>query len=94
MTRFRHQVFTDTHLRHMEEITQVVYEDFECELVQFNGEHNHVHLLVNFAPKAAVTKLVNFLKGVSFRRPCQEFDDPKRHQSFVRQYIEQQTPPA
>ena len=40
---------------------------------------NHVHLLVNFPPKVAVTKLVNSLKGVSSRRLRQEFPDLVRH---------------
>jgi putative transposase len=52
----------------MEEVMWAVCADFECELVEFNGEDDHVHLLVNFPPKAAVTKLVNSLKGVSSRR--------------------------
>lgn len=56
-----------------------VCTDFECELVEFNGEDNHVHLLVNFPPKVAVTKLVNSLKGVSSRRLRQEFPDLVRH---------------
>ncbi|MFC7266907.1 IS200/IS605 family transposase, partial [Streptomyces lutosisoli] len=56
-----------------------VCADFECELVEFNGEDNHVHLLVNFPPKVAVTKLVNSLKGVSSRRLRQEFPDLVRH---------------
>ncbi len=43
--------------------------------MEFNGEDNHVHLLVNFPPKVAVTKLVNSLKGVSSRRLRQEFPD-------------------
>ena len=45
-----------------------VCEDFETELVEFNGEADHVHLLVNFPPKVAVAKLVNSLKGVSSRK--------------------------
>lgn len=68
VTKFRHKVFTDAHLRRMEEIMRSVCTDFECDLVEFNGEDNHVHLLVNFPPKVAVTKLVNSLKGVSSRR--------------------------
>ncbi|WP_406054527.1 transposase [Streptomyces sp. NBC_01077] len=40
----------------MEEITRAVCADFECELVEFNGENNHVHLLVNFPPKVAPLK--------------------------------------
>jgi putative transposase len=68
VTKFRHRVFTDAHLRRMEEVMQSVCTDFDCELVEFNGENNHVHLLVNFPPKITVTKLVNSLKGVSSRR--------------------------
>jgi putative transposase len=56
-----------------------VCTDFECDLVEFNGKDNHIHLLVNFPPKVAVTKLVNSLKGVSSRRLRQEFPDLARH---------------
>ena len=56
-----------------------VCADFETELMEFNGENNHVHLLVNFPPKVALAKLVNSLKGVSSRRLRQEFPDLRRH---------------
>lgn len=56
-----------------------VCSDFECELVEFNGEPEHVHLLVNFPPKVAVSKLVNSLKGVSSRRLRQEFPELQKH---------------
>ena len=75
MTKFRHKVFADRHLARMEEIMRAVCADFETELVEFNGENNHVHLLVNFPPKVALSKLVNSLKGVSSRRMRQEFPD-------------------
>ena len=39
--------------------------DFESELVEFDGEDDHVHLLVNYPPKVSVSNLVNSLKGVS-----------------------------
>jgi putative transposase len=38
-----------------------------------------VHLLVNFPPKVATSKLVNSLKGVSSRRLRHEFPDLVRH---------------
>jgi REP element-mobilizing transposase RayT len=47
VTKFRHKVFGDRHLTRPEEIMQAVCADFECELVEFNGEGEHVHLLVN-----------------------------------------------
>lgn len=41
--------------------------DFEAELIEFDGEDDHVHLLVNYPPKVAISNLVNSLKGVSSR---------------------------
>ncbi|OEV05147.1 IS200/IS605 family transposase [Streptomyces oceani] len=79
VTKYRHNVFADRHLDRCEEIMRNVCADFETELVEFNGETNHVHLLVNFPPKVAVSKLVNSLKGVSSRRLRQEFPDLVQH---------------
>ena len=79
VTKFRHKVFADRHLTRMEAIMRDVCADFEAELVEFNGDNNHVHLLVNFPPKMAVARLVNSLKGVSSRRLRQEFPDLERH---------------
>lgn len=79
VTKYRHKVFADAHLKRMEEIMRAVCADFECELVEFNGENNHVHLLVNFPPKIALSKLVNSLKGVSSRRLRQEYPELVRH---------------
>ena len=44
-----------------------VCEDFGARLIELDGEHDHVHLLVNFPPRFALSKLVNSLKGVSSR---------------------------
>lgn len=79
VTKYRHPVFTGAHLVRLEEIMRAVCADFECELAEFNGEDNHVHLLVDFPPKVAVSRLVNSLKGVSSRRLRQEFPELVRH---------------
>ncbi len=42
-----------------------VCEDFEATLDEANYEVDHAHLLVSYAPKVAVSRLVNSLKGVS-----------------------------
>jgi putative transposase len=54
-------------------------EDFGCKVVEFNGETEHIHLLVNLPPTVALSRLVNSLKGVSSRRLRQEFPDLARH---------------
>ena len=48
-------------------IFTLICEQFEAELIEFDSEHDHVHLLVNYPPKLAISKLVNSLKGVSSR---------------------------
>jgi putative transposase len=67
ITKYRRRVFDKSILEELETIFQKVCKDFECELVEFDGEGEHVHLLVNFPPKVSVSKLVNSLKGVSSR---------------------------
>jgi putative transposase len=65
VTKYRHDVFTKEILDDLHGIFVKVCCDFEAELVEFEGEDDHVHLLVNYPPKVAVSKLVNSLKGVS-----------------------------
>lgn len=46
VTKHRHPVFTDAHLSRLEDIFQAVCADFGCDLVECNGEAEHVNLLV------------------------------------------------
>lgn len=72
-TKRRGKVLTREHLSRLEAIFRDVCSDFEVELREFNGESDHVHLLVNYPPKCRLSELVNSLKGVSSRRLKQEF---------------------
>jgi putative transposase len=58
---------------------RAVCADFDTELVEFNGDSDHVHLLVHYPPKVAISRLINSLKGVSARRLRQEFPTHIRH---------------
>ena len=44
---------------------EAVCRDFGATLVEMNGGDDHMHLLVEYPPKIAVSALVNSLKGVS-----------------------------
>ena len=39
----------------------------DAELKECDGEHDHVHLLIEYPPTVAVSRMVNSLKGVSSR---------------------------
>lgn len=49
-----------------------VYKDFDAVLGGTNGEDDHVHLLVEYPHKVALSTLVNSLKGVSSGRLRQQ----------------------
>ena len=78
-TTYRPGVFSAQHLTRPAEVLTAVRTDFECELVECNGEDDHVRLLITYPPKMALAKLVNSLKGVSARRPRQQFPALERH---------------
>lgn len=80
VTKYRRHVFTKAILADMQSIFAKVCANFEAELVEFDGEDDHVHLLVSYPPKVAVAKLVNSLKGVSSRLLR------KQHPDLVRRY--------
>jgi putative transposase len=67
VTKYRRNVFTKEILDDLRPIFATVCADFDAELVEFDGEDDHVHLLVNYPPKVAISNLVNNLKGVSSR---------------------------
>lgn len=67
VTKYRRGVFAKAILDDLKEIFASVCHDFEAELVEFDGEDDHVHLLVTYPPKIAISALVNSLKGVSSR---------------------------
>lgn len=46
----------------------------DCSLVEFNGEDDHVHLLIELHPSIEPSKLINNLKTVSSRMMKKEFD--------------------
>jgi putative transposase len=75
VTNYRHGVFDDDMLRFCEQVMRKVCKDFEADLREFNGEADHVHLLVNYPPKVSVSALVNSLKGVSARMLRSEYTE-------------------
>ena len=68
VTKYRGKIFAARHLETLEKLFRKVCEDFDVELVEFNGETDHVHLVVNYPPTVQLSRLVNSLKGVSSRK--------------------------
>jgi putative transposase len=72
ITKFRRGVLNADMLTDCEQIMRAVCDDFGAQLREFNGEPDHVHLLIHHPPTIALSRLVNSFKGVSSRRLRQD----------------------
>ncbi|MCC8464517.1 IS200/IS605 family transposase [Photorhabdus bodei] len=67
VTKYKRKIFDQDAIEKLRGYFARVCADFAVELVEMDGEQDHVHLLINYPPKLAVSNLVNSLKGVSSR---------------------------
>lgn len=67
VTKYRRKIFDQNAIEKLRNYFSSVCTDFDVELVEIDGERDHVHLLVNYPPTLSVSNLVNSLKGVSSR---------------------------
>ncbi len=75
VTKYRKKVITTDILKDLENIFSRLCENAKSKLVEFNGESDHVHLLVDISPDIAPAKLVNTLKTISSRMIRKKYAD-------------------
>lgn len=68
VTKYRSSVFDDEGLKLIEESFRVVAKKMNFRVLEFNGEAEHVHALIEYPPKLSISQIVNALKGVASRR--------------------------
>lgn len=73
--KYRRPVFDDAMLTRLEGIYVNLMEKWEGKLIEFNGEADHVHLLIQYNPQTQPSKLINNLKTVSSRYLRKEFPE-------------------
>ncbi len=72
-TKYRRKVLTAPMIDRLHEVFESLLEKWDCKIVEFNGEADHVHLLFQYHPEIQLSKLVNSLKSVSSRKLRQKF---------------------
>lgn len=60
-------------LSRLQEIFRSTLAKWDCELIEFGGESNHIHVLFEAIPSIELSKLVNNLKTVSSRLMRKEY---------------------
>ncbi|UYM17163.1 IS200/IS605 family transposase [Endozoicomonas euniceicola] len=67
-TKYRRKLFDGYMIKQLRESFESACEKLECQLLEMDGEKDHVHLLVAYPPKLAISVMVNNLKSTSSRR--------------------------
>ncbi|NEN91775.1 MAG: IS200/IS605 family transposase [Okeania sp. SIO3H1] len=75
VTKYRKKVINQEMLKRLGEIVDNLCTKWDCKLIEFNGEPDHVHLLFQYYPQLELPKFITNLKSVSSRRLRAEFSE-------------------
>ena len=67
-TKYRRKIFDGMMIQQIREAFESAAEKLEIEIMEMDGEADHVHVLIAYPPKLAISVLVNNLKSISSRR--------------------------
>lgn len=79
VTKYRRKTLTPELLAYLEIVFGQVLAAWRCELLEFGGEPDHVHLLVSIHPALDISVLINNLKTASARRARRQFAEHLAH---------------
>jgi putative transposase len=74
-TKYRRKVIAPPMLERLGEIFEALCQKWGCEVVEFNGESDHIHLLFSYYPQMQLSKFVNNIKTVGSLYIRKEFSE-------------------
>ncbi len=67
VTKYRRKCITTPIIIRLKEIFTELCQKWECSLIEFNGEPDHIHMLLEINPKVGLSIFINNLKTVYSR---------------------------
>lgn len=65
--KYRRKILTEEILSSLKTILLTLAEDMDVKIVEFNGEADHIHVLISCKPTHYIPDIVQRMKGVSSR---------------------------
>jgi putative transposase len=75
VTKYRHRCITDAMMKDIEDICRRLLENKKCDLLEFDGEPDHIHILFDTPPQIQLSSLINNLKTVFSRLIRKKYAD-------------------
>ena len=73
VVKHRRQVFTDEISNRAREIFEYIAPNYKIELIEWNHDRDHVHVLFKGQPKTEMSKFINAYKSASSRLLKKEY---------------------
>ena len=74
-TKYRKKVLTDEMISRCCDMIGDLSQKWDCKVIEFNGEDNHIHLLFQYYPQMQLPKFIGNIKSVTSRKLRQEFPE-------------------
>ncbi|BAY47297.1 transposase IS200-family protein [Scytonema sp. HK-05] len=75
VTHYRRKALNAKMLDRLKEMVEQVSNKMDCQLIEFNGESDHVHILLDFHPRNSIAAVVGSLKSSTTRMLKKEFPE-------------------
>ena len=79
VTKYRRKCIAKPILDRLREIVAQRCKDWGGELIEFNGEADHIHVLMELPPNLDLSRFVNNMKTTSSRLIRRDFGEQLRH---------------
>ncbi|NET91646.1 MAG: IS200/IS605 family transposase, partial [Kamptonema sp. SIO1D9] len=74
VTKYRRNVLSEAMRHRLNEVFSSVAKKWDSNLIEFNGESDHVHLLLSYPPHKLLSNLVANLKATASKTLWREFE--------------------
>ena len=74
VTKYRKEILNQELLDYLNEAFSEILTAWNCKLVEFGGEADHIHMLLDIHPALNISVLINNLKTASARRARNRFE--------------------
>jgi len=75
VTKYRHKYIDTKIMDRLVEITKNLFEKWNCDLIEMNGEEDHIHILFDAPPQINLANIINNYKTVTSRYIRKEFQE-------------------
>lgn len=75
VTKYRKKAISEPVLNRLHEIFTDTLQKWRCQLIEFNGESDHIHALIDLKPDLNLSQLIANLKTVSSRLIRKDFPE-------------------